>query len=243
MEELSRWIGDVNTIPGLGREVIGLICVVAAAICGAIVGLERESRDKPAGLRTLILICLGSTIFTLVSLYLATQKQMADPARLASQIIPGIGFLGAGAIIRARGTVVGLTTGATIWAVAAVGVTIGAGYVVAGMVFTMLILVVLTVAQRLEWLITGRCVRRDTTVVYHSDHGKTWPRLQTIFDDYRIPAGNLTHGRRDEGQKTLRTRLCTAHREHRSILRDLADVPEVLSIDVEGSGPRTVHNP
>jgi len=233
VEQLYIWIGDINTIPGLGREIIGLICVTVAATCGAIVGLERESRDKPAGLRTLILICLGSTIFTLVSLYLATQKQMADPARLASQIIPGIGFLGAGAIIRARGTVVGLTTGATIWAVAAVGVTIGAGYVVAGVVFTLLILSVLTLAQRMEWIITGRCVHHETTVVYSANHGKTWPRLQTILDNYRVPASRVTHGPLDEGEKTLRTLLCTVHRDHRTILRDLADLPEVLSIDVD----------
>ena len=235
MDQLYGWIGDINAIPALRREIVGLICVTVAAICGAVIGLERESRDKPAGLRTLILICLGSTIFTLVSLYLATQKQMADPARLASQIIPGIGFLGAGAIIRSRGTVVGLTTGATIWAVAAVGVTIGAGYVVAGIVFTLLILSVLTMAQRLEWFITGRCVRQEATVVYRSDHGKTWPRLQTILDDYRIPLRYVTHGRRDEGEKTFRTPLCTVHREHRSILSDLADVPEVLAIDDEST--------
>ncbi|NIM01424.1 MAG: hypothetical protein GTN89_11410 [Acidobacteria bacterium] len=231
MEQLYTWIGDINTIPGLGREVIGLICVIVAAICGSVIGLERERRDKPAGLRTVILICLGSTIFTLVSLYLATQKQMADPARLASQILPGIGFLGAGAIIRARGTVVGLTTGATIWAVAAVGVTIGAGYVAAGVVFTLLILGVLTIAQRLERVITGRCVPRETTVVYRANHGKTWPRLQAILDEYRIPSTDVTHERRDEGERAFSARLCTAHREHRSILRDLSDIPEVLSID------------
>jgi hypothetical protein len=70
-------------------------------------------------------------------------------------------------------------------------------------------------------------------VVYRSDHGKTWPRLQTILDDYRIPLRYVNHGRRDEGEKTFCTPLCTVHREHRSILRDLADVPEVLAIDVE----------
>ena len=69
MESWRAWLGDINTIPGLGPEVAGLICIAASAICGTIVGLERESRDKPAGLRTVILICLGSTIFTLVSLF------------------------------------------------------------------------------------------------------------------------------------------------------------------------------
>ena len=233
MEQLYRWIGDINVIHGLSREVVGLICVTASAICGAVVGLERERRYKPAGLRTLILICLGSTIFTLVSLLLASTRPSADPARLAAQIIPGIGFLGAGAIIRARGTVVGLTTGATIWAVAAVGVTIGAGYVAAGLVFTTMIVIVLTTAQRLEFLINGRCLHRATTVTFRPDHGKTWPRLQTILDNHRIPLRNVTHGENDEGGHTLRTRLCMVHHDHRVVLRDLAEVAEVVGIDVE----------
>ena len=235
MEQWYAWIGDINAVPGVSREIVGLICITTSAVCGAIVGLERESRDKPAGLRTLILICLGSTIFTLVSLLLALQRQTADPARLAAQIIPGIGFLGAGAIIRSRGAVVGLTTGATIWAVAAVGVTVGAGYVVPGLVFTLLILIVLTMAQRMEWFITGRCLHGEATVTYRPDRGKTWPRLQAILDDYRVPSGSVAHGPPDKGERTFRTRLCMAHRDHRSILRDLAEVPEVLEIGVESN--------
>jgi putative Mg2+ transporter-C (MgtC) family protein len=233
VEQWYQWIGDINAVPGVRREVVGLICVTTSAICGAVVGLERERRYKPAGLRTLILICLGSTIFTLISLLLASTRPMADPARLAAQIIPGIGFLGAGAIIRARGTVVGLTTGATIWAVAAAGVTIGAGYVVAGLVFTSMIVIVLTTAQRMEFLINGRCRRRATTVAYRPDHGKTWPRLQTILDSHRIALRDVTHGEGDEGRHTFHARLCMVHHDHRVVLRDLAEVAEVLEIDVE----------
>jgi putative Mg2+ transporter-C (MgtC) family protein len=233
VEQWYEWIGDINTVQGLSREVVGLICVTASTICGAAVGLERERRYKPAGLRTLILICMGSTIFTLVSLLLASTRPTADPARLAAQIIPGVGFLGAGAIIRARGTVVGLTTGATIWAVAAVGVTIGAGYVVAGVVFSALIVIVLTTAQRIEFMINGRCLRRATTVSFRPDHGKTWPRLQTILDDHRIPSRDITHSESEEERHTFRTRLCMVHHDHRVVLRDLAEVAEVLEIDVQ----------
>lgn len=235
MEQWYQWIGDLNNVGGLSRELVGLICVTASAVCGAVVGLERERRYKPAGLRTLILICLGSTIFTLVSLLLASTRPTADPARLAAQIIPGIGFLGAGAIIRARGTIVGLTTGATIWAVAAVGVTIGAGYVAAGVVFTSMIVIVLTSAQRMEFLINGRCLRRATTVAYLPDHGKTWPRLQAILDSHRILTRDLTHDASDKGRHTFRTRVCMAHRDHRVVLCDLAEVAEVLEIDVKPS--------
>jgi putative Mg2+ transporter-C (MgtC) family protein len=234
----QAWTGDINAIPGIGREAAGLISVGASILCGALVGLERERRDKPAGLRTLMLICLGSTIYTLVSLLLASRREMADPARLAAQILPGIGFLGAGAIIRARGTVVGLTTGATIWAVAAVGVTIGAGYVAAGLVFTSLVLITLTTAQRMEWIITGRCSHGVATVTYRPEHGKTWPRLQSILDDYRTPTAGIVHGQATEDQSTFRTRVCMVHREHRSVLRDIADVPKVLGIEVDPEPPR-----
>ncbi len=78
VDQWYAWIGEINAIPGMRREIVGLICVTVAAASGAVIGLERESQDKPAGLRTLILICLGSTIFTLVSLLLATQKQNRD---------------------------------------------------------------------------------------------------------------------------------------------------------------------
>lgn len=230
MNSWSSWIDNIHAISGLSQGLAGLICVIASTICGAIIGLERTSRDKPAGVRTVILICLGSTIFTLVSLLLASRSATADPARLAAQIIPGIGFLGAGAIIRSRGTIVGLTTGATIWAVAAVGVTLGAGYIAAGLVCTALILLVLTTAKRMEWLISGRCTYGDAVVIYRSDNGKTWPRLQTILDNYRVPVDKVIHDRRDENTRSFRASLCVAHREHRSVLSEIAGIPEVLEI-------------
>lgn len=120
-----------------------------AALCGGIIGFERKNQHKPAGLRTNMLICLGSTLIMILSQHLTstipdsdilmgkeTQKMSGDPARLAAQVISGIGFLGAGAILhsRANGAVFGLTTAATIWTNAAIGLAIGAGYyILAGM--------------------------------------------------------------------------------------------------------------
>lgn len=231
MERIYPWLGDLNEL-GLGREWVGLICILASVFCGAIVGLERERRDKPAGLRTLILIALGSTIYTMVSLLLASTKPMSDPARLASQILPGIGFLGAGAIIQARGTVVGLTTGATIWAVAAVGVTIGSGHVAAGVVFSLVILLTLTTLQGLEWVVTGRCRRHRTTVVYQPESGKTRPRLQEVFDRYRVQERLVRHTEQTPDKGVVEAIVCLHHREHRAILKELAEIPQVLSLDV-----------
>src|SRR6266498_5180258 len=103
------------------------IKLVLAAILGGIIGVEREIRDKPAGLRTNILICVGSTLFMSISTKVA-QMLGGDPTRIAAQIISGIGFLGAGAVLHSHGFVLGLTTAATIWVVAGIGMALGSGF-------------------------------------------------------------------------------------------------------------------
>lgn len=111
--------------------------LVLASICGGAIGLERELSGKEAGLRTNMLICVGAALLTVLSLrvgvYLVdTGSVMGDPSRLMAAVISGIGFLGAGTIIQARGNITGLTTAATLWVVAAIGIAIGAGaYVIA----------------------------------------------------------------------------------------------------------------
>jgi putative Mg2+ transporter-C (MgtC) family protein len=237
MEVIYPWLRDLNKIEGIADEWVGLICLLASVFCGAFVGIERERREKPAGLRTVMLITVGSTIFTLVSLMLAKSKPTADPARLASQIVPGIGFLGAGAIIYARGHVVGLTTGATIWACAAVGVTIGSGHVAAGFVFTAVIFLTLTVLQRAEVILGGRCERLRFTVRYRSDRGKAWVRLQHVLDRYNIDdvavrQGEVTEEATGE-ERVVEINICTAHRSHRAVLKDIVDDADVVAIECE----------
>jgi putative Mg2+ transporter-C (MgtC) family protein len=108
-----------------------LFKLVLAVVLGGVIGLEREIAGKPAGLRTNILICIGAALLTDVSIEITRGKlpgtNIGDPSRLAAQIVSGIGFIGAGTIMQARGTVTGLTSAATIWVVAAIGITIGAG--------------------------------------------------------------------------------------------------------------------
>lgn len=103
--------------------------LVLAVILGGAIGLERELSAKPAGLRTNILICVGSAMLMDLSVRIGVVDgtRHGDPARLAAQVVSGIGFLGAGTILQSRGAIVGLTTAATIWVVAAIGLTIGAG--------------------------------------------------------------------------------------------------------------------
>jgi putative Mg2+ transporter-C (MgtC) family protein len=114
---------------------------VIAALVGAIVGFEREQAEKPAGLRTLLLVCVGSALFTVASIY--GFGASADAARVAAGIVAGVGFLGAGTIIRGEGGVHGLTTAATIWAAAAIGLAIGAGLYLVGVVAAVMILIAL----------------------------------------------------------------------------------------------------
>ena len=126
----------------MGTEVEMVLRLLLATALGAIIGYQRERAGKPAGLRTHILICAGAALFTIASLY--GFGAGADPARVAAGIVAGIGFLGAGAIIRREeGVVAGLTTAATIWAVAAIGLAAGAGLYIISAVTTAVVLVVL----------------------------------------------------------------------------------------------------
>ena len=124
--------------------------LIIAALLGGIIGLEREIRQKSAGLRTNMFICIGSALFTVLSDELATKYGSGDHTRIAAQIIPGIGFLGAGAIMRERGTVIGLTTAATIFVVASVGMAVGGGYYWTGIFAALLIVMLLVVVGWLE---------------------------------------------------------------------------------------------
>jgi len=132
---------------------------VAAALGGAI-GLERELRERQAGLRTHLVVCVGSALFTLVSAYAFTGPRV-DPTRISAQIVSGIGFLGAGAIIRQGLSVRGLTTAATLWLVAAIGMAAGAGYYDAAIIATFGALLTLGPLRVVAFRVTSR-FRQET---------------------------------------------------------------------------------
>ncbi len=125
-------------------------------------GLERELRGKAAGLRTNILICVGAALFTQLSIEMADGR--GDPARLAAQIVTGVGFIGAGTILHSRGAVTGLTSAATIWVVAAIGVALGSGAVLEGVGVTLLLLLVLRGLGWLEGHVRRRAVESTISV-------------------------------------------------------------------------------
>src|ERR1700674_1480639 len=124
--------------------------LIVAAVLGGLIGLERELKHRPAGLRTNMFICLGAAMFTLLSDALAVEH-LGDHTRIAGQIIPGIGFIGAGSILRSRGVLItGITSAATIFVVASVGMAVGGGLYLTAIFATGLILICLFLLGRAE---------------------------------------------------------------------------------------------
>lgn len=131
--------------------------IVLSAILGALIGYERQFKHKSAGLRTNILVCIGSCLIMILSnlLYENVEgKTNADPARLAAQVVSGIGFLGAGAIIKEGVNVIGLTTAACIWVVSGVGLAVGAGYYVIAIFSSLLVYIILEILSHMDnWFV------------------------------------------------------------------------------------------
>ncbi|AEE95477.1 MgtC/SapB family protein [Mahella australiensis] len=132
-----------------------LVRMALACVLGGVVGWEREVVQKPAGFRTHVLVCVGSALTMLISVFMYNRMQtvsaaLPDPARLGAQVISGIGFLGAGTIIKEGPNIRGLTTAASLWAVACIGLAIGIGYYSAALASTAFVVIILDVFNRLE---------------------------------------------------------------------------------------------
>ena len=156
--------------------------VLLAILVGGLIGMERELRDKAAGFRTMILICTGATLFTTFSIGIADHS---DPARIAAQIVSGIGFLGAGVIIQQSGQIKGLTTASTIWLVAALGMGIGAGYWNFVLVATAIILVVLWGFPWLERGLEAMSEVRTYEITIPNDPD-CYAQVDDLWKEYRL---------------------------------------------------------
>lgn len=145
-----------------------LLQLVLAVLLGGVIGLERELKGKPAGLRTNILICIGATLFTVLSYRMAHEH--GDPGRVAAQILTGVGFIGAGTILHMRGAVTGLTSAATIWVVAAIGMALGSSAYVEALGTTVVVIVVLAGLERVEDLVARQAVSSRLIVHARPEH-------------------------------------------------------------------------
>ena len=152
MEGLLEYIYDEINSTTINLPTIS-IRLLLSLLLGVSIGMERQRRGRDAGLRTFSLICLGSTIAMMLSIWIPQTYPdflNGDPGRIAAQIITGVGFLGAGAIVQGRGSVQGLTTAACIWQVAIIGMAVGAGIFLGAIIATALTLFVLTAVERFE---------------------------------------------------------------------------------------------
>ena len=135
--------------------------IMLSIFCGSLIGFERELKDKPAGIRTYMLISTGATMFTLIGVYYAeTYGGTADPLRVAAQIVTGVGFLGAGTIMFSRGRISGLTSAAAIWLSASIGMSIGVGFHVFSVIVVLLAVVTMVFLGRIERTLGNKGKRR-----------------------------------------------------------------------------------
>lgn len=161
-------------------DYLDIIKLLLAILVGGVIGTERKYRDKAAGLRAMIFICVGATLFTIYSIKMGGTS--VDRTRIAANIVSGVGFLGAGAIIRDAGRVKGMTTAATVWIVAALGMGIGAGYFMFSVVTILIMLVVLVILHPVESLVGHNRQRYYYRVVCSIDMDKL-KTLETMFDE------------------------------------------------------------
>lgn len=226
--EIASLIDPVPWIEGLRLPLLGRLLL--ALVLGAAVGLERELSGKPAGLRTNILICVGAALLTELSLAAASglvehELVRADPARIAAQIVSGIGFIGAGTILVSRGSVLGLTTAATLWVVAAIGMTVGLQLYVEAIGTT--VLVVLTLFG-LGWFEEAVIRERTegTLEVVLSDPEADGGDVESLLEELGFGPRRLGHERGEEGA-TFRFALRGKREEVGKLLERLARRPDV----------------
>ncbi len=215
----------------LPSPLLEIILIVFSVLSGAMLGDERQRREKPAGLRTLVLVCLGAAIFTMTGF--AFTSATGDSGRVAAQIVTGIGFLGAGVILHGKHFVTGVTTAAVIWVAAGIGMTIGAGYPVAGLALSLTVNGFLKLAGLFETRWHPDLHDARFVIEYAPKNGLTRVRLERIFIDYE-PVGVVAKWddeSRAVGRVTLTMRLARGHLYE--LLVEIADVPDVTAVTRE----------
>ncbi len=209
-----------------------LVRAAFAVLCGAAIGIERERKGKPAGFRTNTLICLGATLYMLVAefLFLKLGLGNSDPTRIASQVVTGIGFLGAGTIIQSRGTITGLTSAATIWVVAGIGLIIGAGFPWLGLLCTALVLLTLVGLARIEPRLLGKCHFVTFDVIFADDGGRTRAEIGAILSEHDIDPSKFAFEKVDHHTAKLTLSFCDKHPSHHRFLTELWRAAGVIEL-------------
>jgi putative Mg2+ transporter-C (MgtC) family protein len=205
-----------------------IVIALAAVVCGAVIGTERERQQKSAGLRTLMLVCLGSAVLTMISFVFTSST--GDSGRVSAQIVTGIGFLGAGAILHSRSGVTGMTTAATIWITAAIGMTVGAGYPLAGFATCILVRTVLAGIYGFEIRYLGGMRSVTVELIFDPNHGKTRIHLDHLREEFHVEADLQEREIRNDSTVRATLNVTLARRYLHEFLDTLAYLPAVLEI-------------
>ena len=229
----------------MDHEELSIIArVLAAVLIGALIGFERSFHGRPAGFRTHALVCVASTLLMFVTVYqqewmtaIPLDAIRTDPTRMAQGIMPGIGFLGAGVIFREGLTVRGLTTAASIWVTAAIGILVGIGFYFAAIVGAMATLAILSAFRLVEMRLPSEFYTHHT-VRFARDHAVTEDDVRELVGKHGFSIANLSYRMSDEG-KTFEYRMVIRSRNRRNaeaLANYLKQRPEVLEFRIAPIG-------
>lgn len=204
--------------------------LIMAAVLSGLIGLERETHARAAGLRTHILVCVGSTLIMLTSMHIFDiYRGLAnvDPARIAAQVISGIGFLGAGTIMRFRASVRGLTTAASLWAAAGIGLAVGSGFYIGAYVTTLLVLASLFLLSKFE-----RKVRHDwykTISIETKIDADQLKKIRAALSKYEVEITDFEVQTTEEGKNVILEMMLKlpTDRYDDIIISDLTKIPGI----------------
>jgi len=213
-------------------QVEDILKLLLALALGGAIGMERELRDKAAGLRTLMFISAGSALFTIFSIHMAQLPgfpSSGDPARIAAQIVTGIGFLGAGVILREHGEVYGLTTAATIWLAAALGIGAGAGEYLFSTLAALVILFALLVFPRVERFL-GIMSQTHTYVITTIPNAEKFNRVKGVFHNHGLRVMSARRSRLGD-QMVCKFSASGRPISHETLVEELFADPEITSVE------------
>ena len=205
-----------------------ILLSVLALLCGGWVGIERQRKEKPAGTRTMSLIALGSATFTMIGYSFASNS--GDSGRVAAQIVTGIGFLGGGVLMRGNTGIRGVTTAATIWLVAAMGMAIGAGHAGAGVGLALLARGVLSLVNRFEASKLAGATAYVISLIVDPARGKTEVKLEDLFEQFHIHIKMVERQPAADDRELWIIRCQLPRWAYHELLLALVEEPQVYSI-------------
>ncbi|MBN2260394.1 MAG: MgtC/SapB family protein [Clostridiales bacterium] len=205
------------------------IKLILSIILGGLIGLDRESHRRPAGLRTHMLVAVGSTILMHINIYLVTIYPNIDPGRFGAQVISGIGFLGAGTIMKEGPTIYGLTTAASLWTVAAIGLAVGSGHYILAILSTILILIVLKIFNYFEVKMKVKA-RISSIYLETTDSLNIIKKITEIFETHGFKIDSLSTDYTSDKGHLINVKINCKSDECNTLIDSLSQVPEILKI-------------